>query len=154
MSDKEKMTGLEKFTRKNKDFEGQSSFKYGGRIQIAKPSSHAEDKDAETDKHSPAVQENISPAAEADGQTAAPVSETMKREPSSPAASSEAETKRGKGRPKISEEEKKNKVVINFQVSRNLKMKIEELRLKTYRNSVTDVMIEAINDVLRKYGME
>lgn len=160
MEEKQKETGLAKFTRKNRDFSEQSSFSYGGRIQIAKPKPHSE-----VEEEMPEPEKTVAnPETPMTSSTIIlkakdnePLSGKIIKEEKTVANEEKVEnsTEGGqRGRPKISEEDKKNKAIINFQISKDLKMKLEELRIKTYRTSITAVMIEAINDVLKKYGME
>jgi len=55
------------------------------------------------------------------------------------------------GRPRVREGETMN---MNFKIQKELKHKLDELKVKQYRSSVTDLMLEAIRDLLTKYGVE
>lgn len=69
----------------------------------------------------------------------------------SPAAPADGagESRRGPGRPRRDDEEK---VSMNFLIGRDLKRELLELRAELYRSSVTDLLMEAIRDLLVKYG--
>ena len=70
----------------------------------------------------------------------------------SPAADvREEEPRRGPGRPK---REGRGEVVnMNFLIERDLKQRLEQLKLDQYRSSVTDLLKEAILDLFNKYGV-
>lgn len=63
----------------------------------------------------------------------------------------EEEPRRGPGRPK---REGRGEVVnMNFLIERDLKQRLEQLKLDQYRSSVTDLLKEAILDLFNKYGV-
>lgn len=75
--------------------------------------------------------------------------------PASAPAPAEAEpavgeegARRGPGRPRAG----KDLFNMNFLIERELKTKLELLKIELYRSSVTDLMKEAIHDLLVKYG--
>ena len=43
---------------------------------------------------------------------------------------------------------------MNFLIERDLKAKLEILKVELYRSSVTDLIKEALHDLLVKYGRE
>lgn len=48
----------------------------------------------------------------------------------------------------------KEVVILNFQISRDAKNKIEKIKQLTYRSSMKDVVVEALNDLFQKYGIQ
>lgn len=56
------------------------------------------------------------------------------------------------GRPRS--EGKVEQVTIIVKVDRELKRKLEEVKYLTHKSTLKDVLIEAMNDILRKYEVE
>lgn len=48
---------------------------------------------------------------------------------------------------------KRETVPINFRIDADLKYQLEELKFRLHRSSVTDILVEAINDVVKKYSV-
>lgn len=48
---------------------------------------------------------------------------------------------------------KRETVAINFRIDAELKYQLEEIKYRTHRSSVTDILVEAINDVVKKYSV-
>lgn len=66
-----------------------------------------------------------------------------------------AETSGGKakaGRPARTEKPEMATVIIKM--DRELKRKLEEVKYISYKSSLKDVIIEAANDIIKKYGVE
>jgi len=62
--------------------------------------------------------------------------------------------KRERGRPAMDPELKRNEEVLHVKIDRELKRKVEHLMIDTYRSSVKDLVVEALRDLLKKYGAE
>ena len=58
---------------------------------------------------------------------------------------------RKRGRPAVEGEEK---ATIIIKVDRELKKKLDEVKYKTYKSTMRDVLIEAIVDICKKYDVE
>ena len=72
-----------------------------------------------------------------------------------PAAENAPAAKRPAGRPRKQENPDQPKlVVINFQVDENLKQILENLKYRTHKTTIRGVMLEAIDLLLDKYGIE
>lgn len=126
----EKKTGFEKFLKDKTPLATSP-------IRIAKPSTGAarvapEENQAEETR-------------EAEAKEAAPVQETVAQ----PVA-----VKRPQGRPRLSKEEKESTERICFEMPRDLKFKLDELKHKTYKKSYREIIIEALTDILKKYEIE
>lgn len=86
----------------------------------------------------------------AEGEEEAPAAAGAVAEQPSAAPAPE-EPARRPGRPKS---EKKEVCPMNFLIERDLKAKLEILKVELYRSSVTDLIKEALHDLLVKYGRE
>lgn len=87
---------------------------------------------------------------------AAPAPETPKvteapAAPEAPEAVAAEAAPRRPGRPKSTT---KQLVPFNFLMEKDLKTRLELLKIELYRSSVTDLVKEAIHDLLVKYGKE
>lgn len=71
--------------------------------------------------------------------------------PGQGSAAPQQEEARKPGRPKGP---KKELAPLNFFIDKELKTKLELLKIELYRSSVTDLVKEALHDLLVKYGKE
>lgn len=65
-----------------------------------------------------------------------------------PRGAATAEPVRRPGRPRVTEGKRVN---MNFLIDPALKRRLEELKLKLYRGTVTELITEAIYDLIKKY---
>lgn len=72
-----------------------------------------------------------------------------------PAPAQAQVAKRPAGRPrKVENPDQPKLVVLNFQVDENLKQILENLKYRTHKTTIRGVMLEAIDLLLEKYGIE
>lgn len=62
------------------------------------------------------------------------------------------EERQGRGRPALTE--KPEMAPIMFKIDRNLKIKLETVKHITYKSSLKDVIVEALYDIVEKYGVK
>lgn len=68
---------------------------------------------------------------------------------SAPAVAADPAPKRGRPVKHL----RRETVPINFKIDAELKYQLEELKFRLHRSSVTDILVEAINDVVKKYSV-
>ena len=62
-------------------------------------------------------------------------------------AAPEADEKSGKTKPE------NNKVKLSLYIDKGVKQKLVKIQHETYKSSLNDVLIEAVDELLKKYGM-
>lgn len=56
------------------------------------------------------------------------------------------------GRPKKADRQEQATIIIK--IDRELKKKLEDVKYMSYKSTLKDVLVEAMNDIIKKYGVE